>query len=117
MTAATISGLVEGQTYYFAATTYDVLNRESVFSDEIAYTVPLPVTNPPPVITQMPTTIRGSVGQTMTCSISATGDGPLVYTLDWAACGSIYHSRRRVVHLEPANHASQHNQCGFGYRD
>src|SRR6266850_6175762 len=30
MTVATISELVEGTTYYFAATTYDVLNQESI---------------------------------------------------------------------------------------
>src|SRR5450631_1245289 len=45
---ATISGLVEGTTYYFAATTYDVLNQESVFSDEISYAVPAANTDQPP---------------------------------------------------------------------
>jgi len=81
MTTATISNLVEGQTYYFAATTYDVLNQESVFSDEISYTVPLPVTNPPPVITQIPVTMTGIAGQSVTSKVMATGEGPLIYSL------------------------------------
>ena len=39
-TNATISGLIPGSTYYFAATTYDSLGVESAFSSEVAYTVP-----------------------------------------------------------------------------
>ena len=42
-TNATISGLVEGTTYYFAATTYAVSGRESPFSSEVSYLVPLNV--------------------------------------------------------------------------
>jgi hypothetical protein len=40
-TNATISGLVEGATYYFATTAYNTLGLESGFSSEISYTVPL----------------------------------------------------------------------------
>ena len=40
-TTTTITGLVEGQTYYFAATTYDGAGDESVFSAEATYTVPV----------------------------------------------------------------------------
>jgi hypothetical protein len=39
-TTVTINGLVEGVTYYFAATTCDISNQESSFSEEIPYTVP-----------------------------------------------------------------------------
>jgi hypothetical protein len=85
MTMATISNLVEGQTYYFAATTYDVLNQESVFSAEISYTVPLPDTNQPPLITQMPETITANVGQSLACQISATDAGALSYSLGTGA--------------------------------
>ena len=38
--AATISGLVEGETYYLCVTAYDSLGNESDFSGEISYTVP-----------------------------------------------------------------------------
>jgi hypothetical protein len=40
-TNATISGLVEGITYYFAATTYDASGTNSPFSGEVSYQVPL----------------------------------------------------------------------------
>ena len=39
-TSVTIPGLVDGTTYYFAVTAYDILALESDYSDEIIYTVP-----------------------------------------------------------------------------
>ncbi|HEV2694838.1 MAG TPA: fibronectin type III domain-containing protein [Verrucomicrobiae bacterium] len=38
-TNITITGLAQGQTYYFAATTYDRAGHESVFSSEASYTL------------------------------------------------------------------------------
>jgi fibronectin type III domain protein len=40
-TSVTIGNLAEGVTYYFAATAYSILGRESDFSDEIGYLVPM----------------------------------------------------------------------------
>jgi hypothetical protein len=40
-TSVVISGLIEGVTYYFAATSYDVFDQESSFSGEAPYTVPI----------------------------------------------------------------------------
>ncbi len=40
-TNATISGLVQGATYYFAATTYTASGVESPFSSEVSFWVPL----------------------------------------------------------------------------
>ena len=40
-TNATISGLVPGKTYYFAATTVNSAGTESGFSDEVSNTVPV----------------------------------------------------------------------------
>jgi Fibronectin type III domain len=40
-TSVVISGLTEGVTYYFAATTYDIFDQESGFSVETSYTVPI----------------------------------------------------------------------------
>jgi hypothetical protein len=45
-TRATVSGLVPGQTYYFAVTAYNSQRLESVPSGEIVYTVPSPVLSP-----------------------------------------------------------------------
>ena len=42
-TSLTISNLVPGVTYYFAATTYNAAGAESVFSSEVSYTVPAPL--------------------------------------------------------------------------
>jgi hypothetical protein len=42
---ATISGLMSGATYYFAATAYGISGVESDYSNECSYTVPLPKTN------------------------------------------------------------------------
>jgi hypothetical protein len=50
-TNATISGLVQGATYYFAATTYAASDMESPLSSEVSYLVP---PNVPPV-NQRPT--------------------------------------------------------------
>jgi hypothetical protein len=49
---ATISGLVQGTTYYFAATTYAVSVVESRLSSEVSYLVPLdvPTVNQPPTL-------------------------------------------------------------------
>ncbi len=40
--SATVTGLVPGATYFFAATAYDSLGLESPFSGEIMYVVPFP---------------------------------------------------------------------------
>jgi hypothetical protein len=39
-TNATVGGLVEGKTYFFAVTAYDAYGGESDYSDETAYIVP-----------------------------------------------------------------------------
>jgi hypothetical protein len=52
VTSVTISGLVQGNTYYFAATTYTASGVESPFSSELAYLVPAgtPIVNQPPTL-------------------------------------------------------------------
>jgi hypothetical protein len=42
-TNISISGLVAGSAYYFAASAYDKFGQESVYSPEISYTVPEPL--------------------------------------------------------------------------
>jgi len=76
---ATVTGLVVGTTYYFAATTFDAFNNESAYSAEIAYTVPVATTNQAPTITAMQSTNTAIAGQTVTFSVTATGTGPLTY--------------------------------------
>jgi hypothetical protein len=73
-TNATISGLVGGATYYFAATAYDNLGDESDFSDEIIYLVPYRSTMQihSPVAGQFILTVTGQTGHTY--KIQATQD-------------------------------------------
>src|SRR5437867_3915450 len=49
-TNTTLSGLVEGTTYYLSATALDNLGQESDLSPEISYLVPLPAVNQPPTL-------------------------------------------------------------------
>ena len=57
-TSAVVSDLVEGRTYFFAVTAYDISALESLPSSEVTYTVPstlpLPVPNPNPQPTATP---------------------------------------------------------------
>jgi fibronectin type 3 domain-containing protein len=46
-TSYTVIELIEGQTYYFAATAYDTSKNESGYSNEIFYTIPVVDTTPP----------------------------------------------------------------------
>jgi hypothetical protein len=91
-TNATISNLVQGATYYFAATAYDSLGLESGFSSEISYTVP--TTLPGVQLRVTPTkrvilTVTGQAGHTY--DIQATQDfttWTVIGTVTMAASGS-----------------------------
>jgi fibronectin type 3 domain-containing protein len=54
-TSYTISGLVDGNAYYFAATAYDTSSNESGYSEEVVYTAPI-IDTTPPTITSVSTT-------------------------------------------------------------
>jgi hypothetical protein len=79
LTTATVSGLVLGATYYFAATAYDSFGLESDYSNEIAYTVPA-VPSPPNVISLTSPT-NGAVcaaGCTIALAVNVTVSGDTV---------------------------------------
>lgn len=50
-----VTNLVEGRTYYFAATAYDNNGAESAFSEEIWYTIPKATTPPATNAVTLPT--------------------------------------------------------------
>lgn len=77
--SATISGLVPGVTYYFAATSYNSQNEQSAFTPEVSYTVPQQVISQPPIITGMLSTNVAMPGQNLIFAVGATGSGPLSY--------------------------------------
>src|SRR5208282_848211 len=84
-TNITVSGLVEGDTYYFAVTTYDNSGAQSPFSNELAYTV---TTNAPALQLrvapprQFILTVTGPVGHTY--DILATQD-----CITWTVIGTV----------------------------
>jgi hypothetical protein len=70
-TTAAISGLEAGRTYYFAVTVYDMYDNESLYSNEVNYTIPVTDGTPPTVAITSP--VNGSsVSRKSTVTISAT---------------------------------------------
>jgi len=53
-TSVTVSNLLVGATYLFAVTAYDSSGRESAYSNEISYTVPCPLNQPPTIALTSP---------------------------------------------------------------
>ena len=68
-TNRTIPGLIEGRTYYFAATAYNTTGLESAFSNEMGYTVPL--SNNLPTVTLTSPANGASYRAPGTCSLAA----------------------------------------------
>jgi len=73
-TNVTISGLVEGATYYFAATTHNNAGLESSFSSEASYSVPAPA------VLSLKTIMTGGIMTSV--SITASGTTPEIWTLE-----------------------------------
>jgi len=76
-TNAAISSLVQGTTYYFAATTYAASGSESPFSSEVSYLVPMnaPIVNQPPTLNAITNlTIKENAGL-QTVSLSGITSG------------------------------------------
>ena len=87
-TNVTISGLVEGNTYYFAATTTSTLEMESTFSGELIYFVP--VGNPPPTLNAINNLniTQGAPAQTVSLSDITSGSTTQNQTLTVTAVAS-----------------------------
>lgn len=78
-TNATIWGLVGGQTYYFAATSFTNSQTESALSSELAYTLPADAATQPPFLTKTLSNGKFVAGQNLSFSMSAVGTGQLNY--------------------------------------
>jgi hypothetical protein len=74
---ATISNLVSGTTYYFAATTYNVAGLESDFSTEVSYT-PLAVpANVPPTLDPIPGVVVNEGAGLQTVELTGISSGSI----------------------------------------
>lgn len=77
----TVTGLVAGKTYYFAAISYNGSGAESTYSDEVSYTVPEPAAQLSAVVSsggQFSFTVSGTPGQMYVVQASTN-------LLDWVS--------------------------------
>jgi hypothetical protein len=101
-TNATISGLISGKTYYFAATAYNALGLESGFSSEMSYVVPTTLPGVQLRVTparQFVLTVTGPVGHTY--NIQASPD-----LTAWTVIGSVTVPAGGSLDFTDANAAS-----------
>jgi hypothetical protein len=89
-TTATLSDLVHGATYYFAATVTDTAGLESVYSTEISYTVPILVVNQLPTLNALGdrAIAQNAPRQTVTLSGVSSGAVNEIQTLSVTATSS-----------------------------
>ena len=82
-TTASVSNLVEGATYYFAATAVDINGLESDYSTEVSTLIPVKLTNQPPTLNPLANiTINESAGlQTVNLAGITSGATNEVQTL------------------------------------
>jgi Fibronectin type III domain len=90
VTSVTIGGLVEGATYYFAATTYNAQGQESGFSSEVVYVVPIVAATNMVAVVQLRS---GSAGQFI---LTVTGPSGQSYDIQatqdfkaWTVIGTV----------------------------
>jgi hypothetical protein len=88
VTTYTVTGLTDGQTYYFAASAYNASGKESGYSNQVVYSPASPL-NRPPVITAGPQAAPNTVTLPAATTVSVTAsdaDGtPLTYAWSKAA--------------------------------
>jgi fibronectin type III domain protein len=110
VTVATVTPLIAGTTYYFAATSYDTTGLESPFSSEIVYTVP-------PLVAGVPVL---HLAVNSTSQILLTSTAPVGYQYDvlassdlisWTAIGTVAADLNGAVRFTDPRPAT--NAAGF----
>jgi len=80
VTNATLTGLVNGATYFFAATAFNAQGDESVFSNEATYTVPGTSTNQPPTLNVIPNLTLSEDAAVQTVNLAGISSGSVTET-------------------------------------
>ncbi len=85
VTSYTVTGLTDGQTYYFAATAYDSSGCESGYSNQVSYTVPTTANGAPstPAIPTGPSSAAVNAAATFSTSATDPNNDTLTYRYDW----------------------------------
>jgi hypothetical protein len=78
VTTATMNGLADGATYFFAATAYNAGGDESLFSNETTYTVPAGSTNLLPTLNIIPNLTVNEDAGIQTVNLSGISSGSLL---------------------------------------
>ena len=113
--SSVISNLVQGATYYFAATAYDSTGMESPFSNEASYAVPLNavnVNNPPTLNAISNVAINENAGaQTVNLSGVSSGATSEIQTLNITATSS----NPALIPTPTVNYASANTTGTLGF--
>ena len=85
VTTYTVTGLTDGQSYYFAATAYDASGHESGYSNQVSYAVPTTANGAPstPVIPTGPSSAATNAAATFSTSATDPNNDTLTYRYDW----------------------------------
>ncbi len=97
ITNTTVSGLVAGAQYFFAATTVDSAGLESVFSNETSYQVPIAPAGPTPPPITWPTPANIVYGTVLAAGqLNATSSIPGIFTYNPSA-GTVLSAGAQVL--------------------
>jgi hypothetical protein len=100
-TSCAISGLSEGATYFFAATTYDSSNNESGFSNEVSYVIPGGAQSPDPGTGGGSSSSGGSSSGTSGSNSSPAGTGGVASSASRVG-DYVHHFYRQILNRDCA---------------
>jgi chitodextrinase len=85
VTTYTVTGLAEGQTYYFAATAYDTSGNESGYSNQVSYSVSTAANGAPsaPATPSGPASALVNVAAAFSTSATDPNGNSIEYRYDW----------------------------------
>jgi hypothetical protein len=98
--SATLSGLADAQTHYFAVTAYDAAGNESPYSNQVS-SLPVVVNRPPVLAAIGSRSIVEGAAFTFTVSASDPDGDPLTYGIGTLPSGAVFSSATRTFTWTP----------------